>query len=425
MFNFVKLIKNDEVKKYTANTVWVLLEKIIRMFTVLFVTAWVARYLKPDNFGYLNLAQSIVFIFTFLTTLGLDNVVVKNLVSCDKDSSKLLGTAFLLKLIGAIFVVGMLGGTLIWLDINADLKLMIIIISLSLIFQSFNVIDFFFQSKVLSKYVSYSNFVVLAISSLTKILLIAIDASVEYFAWVFVLDSLTLAIFLFYFYVKGEYKKITWDLDLSLAKKLLRESFPLILSSASVAIAMRLDQVMLYNYLSSTEVGYYSAGVKLAEAAVFIPVAIINSVYPKLVKLDYKKDLFTLQKILIAPTLMLCVISIIVTLLSGFISDAIFGTDYASTSKVLSILIWTLPFTYIGAFIGRLMLIEGFSKFIFYRQLMILILNVIFNIILIPILGVVGAAIATLSSDIIINIFFHYAFKKTRHYHKLFFHWKN
>jgi len=273
--------------------------------------------------------------------------------------------------------------------------------------------------------VSYSNFAVLVISSFAKILLIAIDASVEYFAWVFVLDSLTLAMFLFYFYVKGEYKKIVWNLDLSLAKKLLRESFPLILSSASVAIAMRLDQVMLYNYLSSTEVGYYSAGVKLAEAAVFIPVAIINSVYPKLVKLDYKKDLVTFQKILIAPTLMLCVISIIVTLLSGFISDTIFGTDYASTSKVLSILIWTLPFTYIGAFIGRLMLIEGFSKFIFYRQLMILILNVIFNIILIPILGIIGAAIATLSSDIIINIFYHYAFKKTRHYHKLFFHWKN
>ncbi|WP_196333964.1 oligosaccharide flippase family protein, partial [Vibrio harveyi] len=95
---------NIEFKKYFFNTGWVVFEKIIRMFTALLVSAWVARYLQPEQYGILNLSQSIVFIFSFMSTLGLDNVVIKRIVNCENDKNELLGTAFILKLVGSLLI---------------------------------------------------------------------------------------------------------------------------------------------------------------------------------------------------------------------------------------------------------------------------------------------------------------------------------
>jgi len=88
-------------KKYAANASWVMAEKILRMFMGLFVGIWVARYLGPEDFGLLSYAQSFVFLFVTIATLGLDGIVVRELVKNEAKRDVLIGTAFILKLIGA------------------------------------------------------------------------------------------------------------------------------------------------------------------------------------------------------------------------------------------------------------------------------------------------------------------------------------
>ena len=85
--------------KYFKNTSWLFGEKILRMVVGLFVGVWVARYLGPEQFGLFSYAQSFVGLFTAIAGLGLDSIIVRELVKDESKRDALLGTAFRLKLI--------------------------------------------------------------------------------------------------------------------------------------------------------------------------------------------------------------------------------------------------------------------------------------------------------------------------------------
>jgi len=121
-------------------------ERILRMIVALFVGVYVARYLGPARFGLLSYAGSFVGLFGALATLGLDGIVVRELVKSPERRVELLGTAFCLKIGGAI---------LLWVAILAAVPLtkndlqtnsLIAIIAFAAIFQAFNVIDFNYQA---------------------------------------------------------------------------------------------------------------------------------------------------------------------------------------------------------------------------------------------------------------------------------------
>ena len=95
--------------KYFKNTSWLFAEKIIRMMVGLFIGIWVARYLGPEQFGLFSYAVSFVGLFIAISTLGLDTIVVRELVKNESNRDILLGTAFRLKLLGAFGVIIVLG----------------------------------------------------------------------------------------------------------------------------------------------------------------------------------------------------------------------------------------------------------------------------------------------------------------------------
>jgi len=215
--------------KYFKNTSWLFAEKILRMAVGLFVGIWVARYLGPEKYGLLSYAQSFVGLFTAIATLGLDGIVVRELVKGEKKEDELIGTAFWLKLIGAFAVLLLLAIAINFTSNDTYTNILIFIIASATIFQSFNVIDFYFQSKVMSKYVVFANTFSLFVSSLVKILLIINNAPLIAFALVVVFDSIILAMGYLYFFIKKNPKfnirglKFKKDIAISL----LRDSWPL------------------------------------------------------------------------------------------------------------------------------------------------------------------------------------------------------
>jgi len=157
----IKQILNDKVKKiklspgfkkYFLNTSWLFFERIIGMAATFFVGVYVARYLGPANFGLLSYAGSFVGLFMALSTLGLDGIVVRELVKDEKRRDELLGTTFVLKVIGSVLVIGMLAIAIRFTNNDNFTNLFIFIIAIGTIFQSFDIIKFYFQAKVLSKY---------------------------------------------------------------------------------------------------------------------------------------------------------------------------------------------------------------------------------------------------------------------------------
>lgn len=379
------------------------------MFISLFVGVWVARYLGPDNFGLLSYAQSFVFLFTAVATLGLDGIIVRELVKEPSKRDVLLGTAFFLKAIGAIIVVPLVFFAVQFTDSDQNTKNIVIFVSLGTIFQSFNVIDFYYQAEVKSRYVALANSWSLVLTSLAKIVLILSDAPIIYFVWVILFDSALLALGLVYYYSKSSALSIfTWRFDFNLAKNVFRDSWPLMFSGLVVSIYMKIDQIMIKEMMDAEAVGNYAAALRLSEVWYFVPMLIAASVFPAILNArSISEELYNhrLRLLYTAMVWIALALAIPITFLSDWIIVFLYGVEYKDAADVLVIHIWGAVPIFIGVAFSKYLTAENYVLKGFFRTFSGAVINVLLNIYFIQWYGIVGAALASLISQLVVNIF--------------------
>ncbi len=392
-------------------------EKILRMAVGLFVGVYVARYLGPERFGVLSYAMSVVVLFSALSSLGLNGILVRELVNFPKKREELLGTAFILKLSGSGLVLILLSITLYFMGDNRQSNLMIFIIAAGLIFQSFNVIQFYFEAKVLSKYLVFAQFVSMIAVSIAKLVFIWLGLPLIYFAWAVLIESLILAIGLSVVYFKQKLNIFNWKFSFKTATGLLKDSWPLILSGMVISIYMKIDQVMIKEMLGASEVGIYAAAVRISQALYVIPMVIAVSLYPKLVELhkrDRKEMVILIQSCCDSLVFVAITIAIIITISANQLILLLFGSAYSRAALVLVVHIWSFVFICAEVMVGRWAITEGIVKLIAVRNLFSAISNIILNLYLIPKYGAAGAAIASLGAIFLSYYLFFSMLKITR-----------
>lgn len=411
----IELNNNNGFKKYFKNTSWLFGEKIFRMSVGMIIGILVARYLGPEKFGLLNYVISFVGLFGIIATLGINNIVVKKLVNNPHDENKLLGTSFVIRLIGSIILMLILTLFIQFTNNDNITNMYIYILAFSTVILSFNVIDLSFQSKVKSKFVVYSNIFTLVITSIIKLVLISMEAPLISFVIMILLDSLLLAIFLIYFYYKDHNKIATWFFDKEKAKELITEGFPLVLAGFAMSIYLKIDQVMINEMLGNESGGYYAAAVRLSESLYFIPIAISISLFPSIINskkdiVKYKNRMQALFSFLIWFAIL---IAIPLTYFSDFIIDVLYGEAYQKSANVLMIHIWAGIFVFLGEATSRWFINENLQKLLFYRTALGAVLNIILNYYFIQSYGIYGAALATIISQIFSVYIFNLFGKKT------------
>ena len=404
--------------KYFKNTSWLFGEKILRMVVGLFVGVWVARYLGPEQFGLFSYAQSFVGLFAAIATLGLDGIVIRELIKDPSRRDELIGTAFWLKLMGAFLVLVVLAIAVRFTSNDHYTNVLVFIIASATIFQSFNVIDFYFQSKVMSRYVVFANIISLFFSSILKVILILSHAPLVAFAWIVLFDSFVLACGFIYFYYKNnlEFRIRNLKFNISTALNLLRDSWPLILSGMVVAVYMRIDQVMIKEMMNAEAVGQYAAAVRISELWYFIPMVITSSLFPAIInakKISEELYYARLQKLYDIMVWMAIAIAIPMTFLSDWVVNFLYGSQYNQAGSVLMIHIWTGVFVFLGS-AGAFYTIENYTKIFFFKSLIGSFSNIILNYLLIPKYGITYVAVATLISQILVNYLLDFFIPKTR-----------
>jgi O-antigen/teichoic acid export membrane protein len=419
LFNLKSLINHEGFIKYFKNTSWLLAEKILRMIVGVFVGVWIARYLGPEQFGLFSYSQSFVGLFTAIATLGLDGIVVRELVKDKSRKDELIGTAFWLKVMGAFGVLLILAVVVNFTSNDTYTNTLVFIIASATIFQSFNIVDMYFQAKVMSKFVVYANIISLFISSLVKISLILNDAPLIAFAWVVLFDSFVLAMGFIYFYIKNNstFKIQHLKFNKSTAVDLLRDSWPLILSGIVISIYMKIDQVMIKEMLGNEAVGQYAAAVRLSEAWYFIPMVISASLFPAIVnvkKVSKKLYYARLQKLYDLMVWIAIVIALPMTFMSDWLVELLYGGQYNESGGVLMIHIWAGVFVFLGVASSKWFLAENLQILSFYRTFYGMIINIAINFILIPKYGIEGAAIATIIGQSFATYFSDLLNQKTR-----------
>lgn len=393
--------------RYFKNTSWLMAEQFLRIIAGLFIGIWVARYLGPQEFGMLSYAIAFTAIFSGVAKLGLDGIISRELINNPDEREKYLGTAFWLKVIGAIIVLSLLTVIVPLANNDDSTELFIFLISIGFVFQSFEVIEFYFQSKVLARIVAICKVTQLALSSMIKVYLIFAKADLIWFVIVIVFDTFSLAIsYCISYHLQGKlifYKKF----DANIARRLLKDSLPLMLSTIVITIYMRIDQIMIKEMLGEYEVGIYSAAVRISEAFYFIPLLITASVFPAIVNArNQNKYLYErrLQRLYTFMVWIALSIALPMTFLSNWLTIFLFGEVYKEAGEILMVHIWASIFVFLGVSFSKYLIAENLTKIAFKRTFLGAISNVILNLLLIPKYGPVGAAIATLSAQFIANL---------------------
>lgn len=383
------------------------LERIYRLFITFLVGILLVRYLGPEQFGLLSYAISFIGLFSAIGTLGLDSLITRELVNEPEKSYEILGSSFALRIVGALTTFPLIGLALIFTGDDFYTSILIYVVSLITIFQSFNIIDYYFQSIVKSKYSVYVLLATSTIASIIKLCLIFYKLPLMYFAIVTSVEYLIMALGYIIVYQKKGNKILKWKFSKRISLGLLKDSWPLILSGLAIAIYMKIGQVIIKNLLNEKEVGYYAAAVRLCEAWYFIPMAITSSLFPAIInakKISIQLYFSRLQKLYDILAWVSIGIALIVTLFAETIVKILLGIEYLPSSPVLTIYIWAGVPTFLGVASSQYLLAENLTKISFYRTLSGMLVNVVLNYLLIPKYGIVGSAYATLISFTVATI---------------------
>ncbi len=379
----------------------------------------IARYLGPQEYGMANYVISVVTLFTTFSTLGMQEMTIKDFVNKDEEESTIIGTSIIIRIVGAIVLIILSQITLYILNgFNTTYQILGIIMGTCMIFKAFEVIEYYLQSQMNLKVSSIIRFITTIIVIIAKILVVVFRLGTVGFVCTYLCDAVVAALlFIIYYKFNKPYEK--WKFSKKYAKKLLSRCWYIALAGLLSTIYMRIDQVMLGKMLTdTTENGIYSAAVRIAEMWYFIPSAIIASFQPNINAMKKRKNekgyIDLLQQLYDVIAVIGISFGIGITFFGWIAIDILYGAAYAEASKVLAVLVWAGLFATLGTARSVWLINENLQKYTIIYTLTGAITNVVLNYIFIPFIGAFGAAVATLVSQIVADLLTLMLFKNTR-----------
>lgn len=389
------------------------------MGLLMVVSIFVARYLGPENYGILSYAISLASLFAIATHMGLSGLAVRELVNQPDEHEELMGTIFGIKLTGGIIaMVAFLAFIFATGDINEVEFWVLLVVSGTILLKPFEVFDFWFQAKVKAKYSSIVRAISTIILSAIKIGLVVLGAQLLAFAGAYLFQAILITILFVYFFKKEANISLKkWKFKLLRAKELLGQGWMIMLGAIFAMVYIKIDQVMIRWLVDAEEVGIYSVAAKLSEAWYFIPTVIVASLFPKLLELQKKDEAqfkVRLQHLFDFLFVMALTLAIIVTFISEPAINLLYGVEFGKSAVILSIHIWAGLFIFMRAVFSKWILVEDAIAFSMITQGSGALVNILLNLILIPLHAGIGAAIATILSYAMASYFSLFFYKKSR-----------
>lgn len=397
------MIKQLMSNKIVKNAGWLIWGKIIQMIISMVVNLLTARYLGPSNYGLINYAGAYIAFFSSLSTLGITSVIVTEFVKNKGKEGEIIGTSLILRFISSLLSVITIISIVLVVDANEPTTILVVIISsISVLFNILDTFQQWFQSQLKSKVTAISILVAYIVTALYKVYLLITGKSVIYFAFATTVDYAVLGVLLLLAYKK--YSGNPLFFSFTYAKKLLKKSCYFILPGLMVSIYAQTDKMMLKQMINTTEIGYYSTALSICTMWCFVLSAIIDSIYPSIVEAhDISKTEFDKRnRMLYAIIFYLSMaVSIFLFAFAKPIINILFGSDYAPAIGPFRIITWYTAFSYLGVAKNAWIVCNNKQKYLIYTYMAAAISNILLNLILIPLWGATGAALASLIAQVI------------------------
>lgn len=408
-------------KQVFKNASWIIICKLAQSVLQLLVGMLSARYLGPSNYGLINYASSIVAFALPLMRLGLNATLVYELVESPEREGEIMGTSLAMNLASSIlciFGVAAFSSAMNYGDTEAIL--ICVLYSLSLFFAAIEMIQYWFQYKLLSKYSSVVMLVGYVIVSAYKVFLLAAEKSVYWFSVSHAIEYGVIGVVLVALYYKKEGQRLSFSFER--ARKMISRSKHYILSALMVVIIQNTDHIMLTSMIGKAENGLYSAAITCVVVFQFVYVAIIDSFRPLILSRkkenspDYHGSVSRLYGIILYTA---AIQGAVFFLLADVMVFLLYGAAYASAAPVLRILVFYYVFSVMGSVRNVWILAEEKQKYLWVINLSGALLNVVLNAFMIPFWGAVGAATASLITQCFANFILGFIIKPLRVNNKL------
>lgn len=407
------------IRSAIANIGWLSSDRFIRLGGALLVGTLVARYLGPAQYGLFNLALAIYLLFNIASNLGLDFLVVRDVVLDPENQHSILGTSFLLKVAASVVAtLAAIGFAWATHPHQAELVAMVAILSVASISQGFDVIDFFFQAKLLSRHTVAPKLVSFVLFNLLRLWAIYRHAHLMTFVELMAFDVIAGELALLLSYWKFARGLSRWSFDMRRGRKLLAESWPMMVGSVLAMVYMRTDQILLGYFRGEAAVGYYSVAVRLSEILYMIPTIICSTVMPKLLpQLETNKATYygRLQQLYNYFVLFSVALALFTIPVSHWLIGTVFGAAYLPAAPIFTLHVWTAVFVFIGVLGGQQLVHENLFVIEMQRAFMGAVVNLVLNLLLIRRFGVIGSALATLAAQATASYLSDIFSKRTRH----------
>jgi PST family polysaccharide transporter len=384
------------------NIGWLSIEQIVRIGLSFVVMVLVARHLGPERFGAYAYLFSVAGLLTPLTVFGLEAIAMRRLVSNPDQRDQILGTALLIRIVGSLIAVAASIGFVASFGGPEGVTVgLMALAALILPFLPSDVFNNYFKATGRMAWVAVPRIAVQSAIAIGAIWLVFTGAGIAGFTTLRIGESVLLAVEAALAYQIVAKALFRMHIDWRLLQILLREGAPLFLASLAVMIYMRTDQIMLGQLSSGKDLGFYSVAVPIAQSAFFVPMAMHAAFYATLVRAHATNaatfDVKMRRFYDIMGLVMLGMMGVIV--IAATVAIPLLGPEFAPARLMVWVLVLGLPFVGLGIASSAMQTIRGWLWTSSLTTLAGAVANIIMNLMLIPAYGGVGAAAATVASE--------------------------
>jgi O-antigen/teichoic acid export membrane protein len=401
------LFSNADTKQTVAkNTIWLFLGEILGRVLKLGVIVYATRLLGAEGWGTFSYVLAFVSLFYAFTDIGISTFITRELSKESEDSYSYIFTAFILK--SALLLFSLLISVIFipqFAKIHIDVSL---ILMLALLNFSDALREFILSINRSFERMEREAFIKIVLNVFTTtlgLLLVFLYKNVFALALAYTLGSV-IATALSFIVVRPIFKKVTWLYSFEKVKVILNFSWPYIATTFFTTAIFNIDSIMLGQIKSASDVGIYSAALRIFHFITLIPIYIGIALFPIMSKHEADNSYST--SIFESSMIMLFAIGIPIiiggSMLSTSIMTTIFGQAFVTGGIVLSILLIAILADFPNTILSNVIVAKNIQRKFIVSTGIGLVLNVVLNIVLIPDFAVIGAAIATVLSRLLIMV---------------------
>ena len=395
--------------KIVSNSLWMMLEKVISIFGLIFVTSYVAKYIGPTNFGKIALATTLFTFVQTLTWFGNQEILFKRVSKNHQSGLNYLSNTQKIRFYLFLFMsLPILFGLYVFTD------LLTLIFGIATAFATYFItqdIYAVYNNAVLHSYINaIVNMVGLSIALAVRYVIVLFEMEYAYLSIPIVL--VTLIPYLLKRYWFNRSLKTPILNQQKYRKYYFLAGGSLVISTLAISFYTQITSLMLAKLTSLKDLGVYAVAVTLGTAWSFINFAVITSVLSKIYreKSHYESYVMIAKLNLVILAVSLSVVAVL-GLLGPWIIETLYGAAYQDAYQLLIILALSTMLSGLGTIAARLMVKEESYAYISKKMLFVALSALPISYAMIYVYGLIGAAYSVFIIELLSLTVFNYFYK--------------